>query len=182
MKPIAFFLSTVALSLISLGGPLALAAAPFRVGLILEASRSDHSFNQAAYEGAIRAQKDLGIQLEVVEGKDPVHYAKMVQTFAAQGKDLVLAMGTSGTTSITATAKQYPNQKFVVIDDLPSGPNTAGMRFHNEEGAFLVGYLAARSSSTGVIGFIGGMDIPVINRPPAKVILSLSSSDYTAPR
>ncbi|EYB69263.1 basic membrane lipoprotein [Deinococcus phoenicis] len=142
---------------------MALATPNMRVGLVLEAGRGDHSFNQSGYEGATRAQHELGIDLKVQDGSGPANYARVLQEYAAQGLDLIIAMGTSGTSTVTATAQQFPNQKFVVIDDLPRGANTTGIRFRNEEGAFLAGYVAARSSSTGTVGFIGGQDVPVIH-------------------
>ncbi|WP_407571024.1 BMP family protein [Deinococcus altitudinis] len=141
--------------------------AALKIGLALDSGgKNDRSFNQSAWEGAQRAARDLGVKVNLFE---PTTDAKGVTTrgadsLAKSGASLVIGVGFANKDSIEATAKQFPAAKFAVIDDLPNGENTAGLRFREQEGSFLVGYIAAVSSSTGVVGFVGGQDVPVIHK------------------
>ena len=86
------------------------------------------------------------------------------EPLAQGGANLVIGVGFANKDSIEAAATSHSATKFAVIDDLPKGSNTVGLRFRENEGAFLVGYIAAKSSSTGVVGFVGGQDVPVIHK------------------
>ena len=154
--------------LLLLAFPLVLAQAPsLTVGLALDTGgKNDRSFNQSAWEGAQRAAKDLGVTVRLFEPKTD---AKGVSTrgaapLAKGGASLVIGVGFANKDSVEAAAGQYPAARFAVIDDLPTGTNTAGLRFREQEGSFLVGYIAATNSSTGVVGFVGGQDVPLIHK------------------
>lgn len=142
-------------------------SATFKVGLALDSGgKNDRSFNQSAWEGAQRASRELGVKVSLFQ---PVTDAKGVTSrgadaLAKAGDKLVIGVGFANKDSIEAASKQYPATKFAVVDDLPKGENTAGLRFREQEGSFLVGYIAAVSSSTGVVGFIGGQDVPLIHK------------------
>lgn len=158
---------------LSLALPLALAQTnasptpPLTVGLALDSGgKNDRSFNQSAWEGAQRAARNLGVTVRLFE---PTTSAKGVSSrgaapLAKAGANLVIGVGFANKDSVEAAAGQYPAAKFAVIDDLPTGTNTAGLRFREQEGSFLVGYIAATNSSTGVLGFVGGQDVPLIHK------------------
>ncbi|ADV66912.1 BMP family lipoprotein [Deinococcus maricopensis] len=135
------------------------------VGLVLDSGgKNDRSFNQAAYEGALRAKRDFGVSLDIYEPAKSAESTPGINKFSNAGKDLIIGVGFASNAAITEAAKSHPSSRYAVVDDLPSGGNTAGLRFREQEGSFLVGYIAARSSSTGVVGFVGGMDVPVIHK------------------
>ena len=145
-----------------------LPGANVRVGLAFDAGgKFDRSFNQSAWEGAQRAAQELGVQIFDFEPADPSQVGQGIRTFAEEGFDLVIGVGFANEPAITATAKEFPNVKFAVIDAVPGEgqlPNALGVVFREHEGSFLVGYVAGKLSRTGVVGFIGGMDIPLIHK------------------
>jgi basic membrane protein A and related proteins len=138
---------------------------PIRVGMAFDAGgKNDKSFNQSAYEGAQRAAKEFKAEVKDFEPADPSQVGQGIRNFAQSGFDLVVGVGFANNPAITATAKDFPDLKFAVVDDVPEGPNTTGLVFREHEGSFLVGFIAGRTSSTGVVGFVGGMDIPLIHK------------------
>ncbi|AFZ69094.1 BMP family lipoprotein [Deinococcus peraridilitoris] len=151
------------LGLLALG--VASAQQPVRVGLAFDAGgKFDRSFNQSAYEGSQRAVKDLGVQTKDFEPSDPSQVQQGIRSFAQNGFDLTIGVGFANNASITSVAKENPDLAFGLIDDVSDAPNVASLVFKEQEGSYLVGYLAALNSATGVIGFVGGMDIPLIHR------------------
>lgn len=152
-----------ALSLLGLAGTAH--AGKVRVGMTYDAGgKFDKSFNQSAYEGAMRAKKELGITFKDFEPSDPSQIVQGIRGFAQDGYDLVVAVGFSNNASVSQVAKDNPDMAFGLVDDVSSVKNVASLVFKEEEGSYLVGYLAALNSSTGVLGFIGGMDIPLIHK------------------
>ncbi|TSA81143.1 BMP family ABC transporter substrate-binding protein [Deinococcus detaillensis] len=142
-------------------------SAPLSVGIALDTGgKNDHSFNQAAWEGAQRAAKDFGVKVSLFAPKEDAQglAGRGAEPLAQAGANLVVGVGFANKDSVEQAAKNYSAAKFAVVDDLPSGPNTVGLRFREQEGSFLVGYIAAKSSSTGVVGFVGGQDVPVIHK------------------
>ena len=131
--------------------------------------RGDKSFNDAAYAGLERAQKELGVTfttLETSEGSD--REAQMRQIAASDAK-LVFGVGFLFTDDIKTLAREFPDQKFACVDytvtpgdTLP--PNLVALKFREEEGSFLVGALAGLLTKTGKVGFVGGMEIPLIRK------------------
>ena len=138
---------------------------PVQVGMAFDAGgKNDKSFNQSAFEGAQRAAKEFGAKVNDFEPSDPSQVGQGIQAFATNGFDLVVGVGFANETSITKTAKAFPQQNFAIIDSVSDAPNVASLIFREQEGSYLVGYLAALNSSTGVVGFVGGMDIPLIHK------------------
>lgn len=137
----------------------------FKVGLSLDlGGKEDRSFCQAAYEGLMRAQKDLPIEVKVLEATDINAFETNLRNFARKDYDLIVSVGFSQKDAITKVAKLFPQKKFAIIDGEVSLPNVRAMLFNENEGAYLVGAVAALKSKTGKIGFIGGMDIPMMRR------------------
>ncbi len=144
-----------------------------RVGLVFDVGgRGDKSFNDAAWLGVERARKELGVAVQLVEPGDGSDRESGIRLLAAQGYDLVIGVGFIFSEDMYAIAREYPATKFADVDYakfgphgfVPPPPNMAALKFKEEQGSFLVGALAALTSGSKVIGFVGGMDIPLIHK------------------
>lgn len=150
--------------------------APLRVGLVFDiGGRGDNSFNDAADRGLERAKKELGIQTEVLEPGDGADRESGLRQLASKKMDLVFGVGFLFTEDITAIANDFPDVKFACVDytitpETKLPPNLVALKFKEEEGSFLVGALAAKVSKTGTVGFVGGMEIPLIKKFEAGYI------------
>jgi basic membrane protein A and related proteins len=135
------------------------------VGIVFDiGGKDDRSFNAAAWQGVRRAAKDFPIVLRDVEPGDPTSIEPAMRAFAERGYDLIIGVGFAQTPQIEAVAKDYPNLNFAIIDGVSQLPNIASLLFKEHEGSYLIGMIAARTSKTGAIGFVGGMDIPLIHK------------------
>jgi basic membrane protein A len=145
------------------------------VGVVFDVGgRGDKSFNDGAYLGAERAEKELGARVRFVEPGDGSDREAGLRLLAAEGMDLVIGVGFIFTDDINTLAKEYPNVKFADVDYALSTDsagnviqppaNLAALKFREEEGSFLVGALAALVGKSKRVGFIGGMDIPLIHK------------------
>ncbi len=140
------------------------ALAVLKVGLVLDkGGKDDKSFNSAAFEGATKAQKELGIQLKYVEATDTNAIESTHRSFAKKDFDIIIGIGFAQADAVKKIAAQFPNKKFAIVDGEISAPNVKSLLFEEHEGSYLVGSLAALKSAKK-IGFIGGMDIPLIRR------------------
>lgn len=125
----------------------------------------DLSFNAMAWEGLQRAGKDLGIEIKFLESKEQADYAPNLRKFAEQGYDLVFAVGFLMEDAVAKVAPRYPKTKFAIIDgNAPDVPNAAALKFREDEGCFLAGALAGAMTKTGIIGFVGGMEVALIKK------------------
>jgi basic membrane protein A len=139
--------------------------AQIKVGLVLDkGGKDDKSFNSSAYEGALKAQKNLKIDLKYVEATDTNSLENLHRSFAKKKYDLIIGVGFAQTDAIKKIATQFPQQKFAIVDGEVQLPNVKSLLFEEHEGSFIVGALAAMKSKKDRIGFIGGMDIPLIRR------------------
>jgi basic membrane protein A len=135
------------------------------VGIVFDSGgKDDRSFNAAAWEGVKRARRDLPIVLRDAEPGDPTSLEPAMLAFAERGFDLVIGVGFAQTPIVEQVARDYPKIDFAIIDGVSDLPNVASLVFKEHEGSYLVGMIAARKSKTGVLGFVGGMDIPLIHR------------------
>lgn len=125
---------------------------------------NDDSFNAAAYRGIVKAESELGTEKIVIESKRQEDYEVNLQTLIDGGADLVWGIGFMMQQSINDMAKANPDKKFAIIDEQVDQPNAASVLFKEEEGSFLMGYIAGKSTKTGKIGFVGGVESPVIGR------------------
>jgi basic membrane protein A len=136
-----------------------------RVGIVFDiGGKDDRSFNAAANLGVVRARKELPITLRDVEPGDPTSIEPALRAFAQYGYNLITGVGFAQGPIIKEVAADYPQLHFVIIDSVVELPNVASLLFKEHEGSFLVGMIAAATSRTGVIGFVGGMDIPLIHK------------------
>jgi basic membrane protein A len=139
--------------------------AEFKVGLVLDrGGKDDKSFNSSAYEGANQAKKTLGITLKYVEATDDNAFEPLLRAFAQRDFDLIIGIGFGQKEAVKKVAAQFPRKHFAIVDAQVDAPNVRCLLFEEHEGAYLVGAIAAMTSKTGKIGFIGGMDIPLIRR------------------
>lgn len=144
---------------------LTTAFAGIKVGLVLDkGGKDDKSFNTSAYEGSMRAKKELGIELKYVEATDNNSLEVLHRNFAQKKYDLVIGIGFAQADAVKKVSSLFPNTPFAIVDGEVSAANVRSLLFEEHEGSFLVGAAAAMKSKTGVVGFIGGMDIPLIRR------------------
>ncbi len=143
-----------------------------RVGIVFDiGGKNDRSFNAAAWEGVKRAERDLGICLYDIEPGNPTSIEPAMRAFAERNFDLVIGVGFAQGPLMKKVARDFPNVNFAIVDgvifeDDGKTPkrNVASLVFREHEGSYLVGMIAAAKSKTGVVGFVGGMDIPLIHR------------------
>lgn len=124
----------------------------------------DKSFNEAAYSGAERFREETGVQYRDFEPTNEAQRAQSMRRLAERGASPIVAVGFGYAAAVEEVAKEYPDTKFTIIDMVVDLPNVQSVVFKEHEGSFLVGALAALASKTGKVGFIGGMDIPLIRR------------------
>jgi basic membrane protein A len=146
----------------------------FRVGLVFDVGgRGDKSFNDAAYIGLMRAARERGVAVEYVEPGGPEDREAALRLFAARGFDLVLGVGFIFSRDVDTVAADYPSTRFACVDyapafgpsgPIPAPPNVTGLAFRENEGSYLVGAVAGLTTTTRHVGFVGGMDIPLIHK------------------
>jgi len=135
------------------------------VGIVFDiGGKDDRSFNAAAWQGVKRAAQELPIVLRDVEPGDPTSVEPAIRAFAERGYNLIIGVGFAQTPEIEAVAKDYPRLDFAIVDGVSQLPNVASLIFKEHEGSYLVGMIAAMTSKSGVLGFVGGMDIPLIHK------------------
>ncbi len=135
------------------------------VGIVFDSGgKDDRSFNAAAYRGVTLAAKDFPIVLRDAEPGDPASLEPAMRAFAEVGYDLVIGIGFAQTPIVESVAKDYPHINFAIVDGVSALPNVASLIFEEHEGSYLVGMIAARTSKTGILGFVGGMDVPLIHK------------------
>lgn len=142
-----------------------------KVGIVFDiGGKNDRSFNAAAWEGVQRAEKELNICLYDIEPGNPTSIEPAMRAFAERNFDLVIGVGFAQGPIMQKVAKDYPNISFGIVDGVildenkKPYPNVASLVFREHEGSYLVGIIAASKSKTGVLGFLGGMDISLIHR------------------
>jgi basic membrane protein A len=148
------------------------------VGIVFDiGGKDDRSFNAAAWAGVKCAELGtlpdgktscgkpaLDIILRDVEPGNPTSIEPAMRAFAERGYDLIIGVGFAQAPIMEQVAKDYPNIHFAIIDGVSQLPNVASLVFKEHEGSYLVGVLAAKTTKTNVLGFVGGMDIPLIHR------------------
>ena len=145
--------------------PNAADANKIKVGIVFDiGGKDDRSFNTAANVGVTRAKKELPIVLRDAEPGDATSLEPAMRAFAQYGYNLIIGIGFAQAPLIEQVAKDYPNTHFAIVDGICESPNVASLLFKEHEGSFLVGMIAASASKTNTIGFVGGMDIPLIHK------------------
>ncbi|WP_174874547.1 BMP family lipoprotein [Vogesella oryzae] len=127
-----------------------------------QAGKFDKSFNEAAYTGAERFKKATGVAYREAQIANEAQKEQVLRNLARKNIDLVVAVGFSFTQAVQTVAAEYPNVKFAIVDDVAKGANVQSVLFKEQEGSYLVGMAAALASKSHKVGFIGGMDVPLI--------------------
>jgi basic membrane protein A and related proteins len=145
-----------------------------KVGLVADAGQlNDNGFNELAYKGLKRAEREMGITGRVVEAKTAADYVPNMSTLARQGYDLIIGVGFAQGDAIDTAATQYPDAKFAIVDVDQSGlkhkpKNVVGLLFKEQEVGYLAGYLAGRTQKReggkAVISSVGGFKEPPVDR------------------
>ena len=149
----------VAASALLAGAALAQPAVIYDLG-----GKFDKSFNEAAFNGATRWAEDTGNTFLDFELTAEAQREQALRRFAEQGANPIVVMSFMWESTLAELAPQYPETNFVVIDSVVDQPNVQSLMFDEHTGSFLVGALAAMKSETGNVGFVGGMDVPLIHR------------------
>jgi basic membrane protein A len=157
--------------------------APVQVGLVFDiGGRGDKSFNDAAYAGLERAQKELGAQFTTLETSEGSDREAQLRQLAAGPSQIIFGVGFLFSDDVKSLAKEFPGKKFACVDftvtpseSLP--PNLVALTFKEEEGSYLVGALAALLSKTRDVGFVGGMEIPLIQKFQAGYVAGVHAMD-----
>ena len=172
----ALIAAHVALLFVRPGSALeAPSATALDVGVVFDVGgRGDKSFNDGAYVGAERAVKELSARVRFIEPGEGSDREAGLRLLAAEGMDLVIGVGFIFSDDLTQLAKEYPRTRFAGVDYalqtdaqgnvIPPPANLAALKFREEEGSFLVGALAALVGKSKKVGFIGGMDFPLIHK------------------
>ena len=156
-------LALLVLAHLAFVGPVA--AQEFAPAVVFDmGGKFDKSFNEAAYAGAERFKKDTGIAYREFEVTAEAQREQALRNMARRGAHIVVGVGFSQATGMEKIAKEFPTVKFTLVDAVVDLPNVQSVVFKEHEGSFLVGMAAAMASKTGKVGFVGGMDIPLIRK------------------
>lgn len=149
----------------STSAPKATTNGKLKIGMVFDSGgRGDKSFNDSAYAGLERAQKELGVEISTADSKSEKDYETNLTSQAEAGYDVIIAVGLTQSNALTAVAPKFPNVKFAIVDAVVEGPNVRSLLFSEEQGSYLAGFVAAGTSKTGKIGFVGGKKIPLIEK------------------
>lgn len=151
--------STTAALALTAGAAFADPALIFDLG-----GKFDKSFNESAFAGAQAWAAETGGTFSEFEITSDAQREQAIRQFAEAGNSPIVMAGFSWATPLETVAKDHPNTKFVIIDMVVDAPNVRSVVFNEHEGSYLVGMMAATASESGIVGFIGGMDIPLIRK------------------
>jgi basic membrane protein A len=153
----------------------------------------DKSFNEAAYNGSEKFTKDTGIAYRDFEISNDAQREQALRKFAKDGNNPIVVAGFSWADALAKVSVEYPKTDFAIIDMVVDKPNVKSIVFKEQEGSYLAGIMAAMAAKSGTVGFVGGMDIPLIHRfacgyvggvksvnPKATVLQAYTGTDYTA--
>ena len=158
MKKIVLAFITVAVMCFGLSQAMA-----FKPAVVFDmGGKFDKSFNEGIWNGTEKFRKETGIKYREFEVQQEAQREQFLRKLAQSGSDIVIAVGFAQAPALQKVASEFPNTKFSIIDMVVDLPNVQSIVFKEQEGSFLVGALAAMKSETGKVGFVGGMDIPLI--------------------
>jgi len=182
------FLGAAATIALSAGAALADPALIFDLG-----GKFDKSFNEAAFAGAERWAAETGGKFNEIELQSEAQREQALRRFAENGNNPIVMTGFAFGNVLGEVAPDYPDTKFAIIDMVVDQPNVRSVVFNEHEGSYLVGMMAAQASKSGTVGFIGGMDIPLIRKfacgyvqgvkavnPDAKIIQNMTGTTPAA--
>ena len=143
------------------------ASSDIKIGMVADLGGiNDESFNQSAWEGLQQAEKDFGIEIKVIESKQASEYIPNMESLLDEDVDMVIGVGYTMKEDIQKQAENYPDKQFVLIDEtydtIPE--NVTPILFRENEAAYLTGLIAGKMTKTNNVGFIGGIQTPVVTR------------------
>ena len=143
------------------------ASSDIKIGMVADLGGiNDESFNQSAWEGLQQAEKDFGIEIKVIESKQASEYIPNMESLLDEDVDMVIGVGYTMKEDIQKQAENYPDKQFVLIDEtydtIPE--NVTPILFRENEAAYLTGLIAGKMTKTNNVGFIGGIQTPVVSR------------------
>ncbi|MEQ8896976.1 MAG: BMP family ABC transporter substrate-binding protein [Roseovarius sp.] len=159
MTMMKHFLGAAATLALGAGAALADPALIFDLG-----GKFDKSFNESAHNGAQRWAEETGGSYNEVELQSEAQREQALRRFAEAGNNPIVMVGFAFGESLGEVASDYPETKFAIIDMVVEEPNVSSVVFNEHQGSYLVGMMAAQASESGTVGFIGGMDIPLIRK------------------
>jgi basic membrane lipoprotein Med (substrate-binding protein (PBP1-ABC) superfamily) len=139
-------------------------SSPFRVALLTPGPISDRSWNGGAYDGLLAIRDSLGAQISHVQTKTPAEFEENFRQYGAQGYDLVIGHGFEFQDAAVRVAPEFPKTIYITTSGNTVRANVAGIQFAFEEASYLAGILAAGMTKSGVIGAIGGTELPPVKR------------------
>ncbi|MDI4631828.1 BMP family ABC transporter substrate-binding protein [Pelomonas sp. V22] len=153
----------------------------------------DKSFNESAYRGVERWKQETGKNYLEFEISNDTQRVQAIRRMAERGASPIISIGFAQASALLQVAKDFPKTQFAIIDAEVKAPNVQSVLFKEHEGSFLVGAMAVLSSKTGKVGFVGGMDIPLIRKfqcgyeqgakvanPKAEVFSNMTGTTSTA--
>jgi basic membrane protein A len=160
LKSLALALAGVALSAFA-----ATAQTAIKPAVVYDkGGKFDKSFNEGVFIGAEKFKADTGVEFRDFEPTNDAQIEQALRRFARDGHSPIIAVGFSQATALQKVAAEFPDLKFTIIDMVVELPNVQSVVFKEHEGSYLVGLLAGLASKTGKVGFVGGMDIPLIRK------------------
>ena len=165
MRILPLVLSALVIAAASGNAGAAAAAADFQPAVVYDmGGKFDRSFNQSAYEGAERFKKETGVAYREFEITNAAQREQAIAQLARRGATVIVAVGFTQKSAVEKVAKEFPNVKFTLIDESLDLPNVQSVVFREQESSFLCGLAAALASKSAKVGFVGGMDIPLIRK------------------
>jgi basic membrane protein A len=162
MKPASMIASAAFAAVLGISGA---SAADIKAAVVFDiGGKFDKSFNEGVYNGAEKFKAETKQTYADFEVTNETQFEQAHRRFAQRGQDPIVAVGFNQANPVEKVAKEFPKVRFTLIDGVVKLPNVQSVLFKEHEGSFLVGMLAAMASKTGKIGFIGGMDIPLIRK------------------
>jgi basic membrane protein A len=162
MKPASIIASAAFAAALGIS---AASAADIKAAVVFDiGGKFDKSFNEGVYNGAEKFKTETKQTYADFEVTNETQFEQAHRRFAQRGQDPIVAVGFNQANPVEKVAKEFPKVRFTLIDGVVKLPNVQSVLFKEHEGSFLVGMLAAMASRTGKIGFVGGMDIPLIRK------------------
>ncbi|MFY8153621.1 MAG: BMP family lipoprotein, partial [Hyphomicrobiales bacterium] len=160
LKTLALALTGVAFSAV-----VAMAQTAVKPAIVYDkGGKFDKSFNEGVFAGAEKFKTETGVEFRDFEPTNDAQIEQALRRFARDGHSPIIAVGFSQATALQKVAAEFPALKFTIIDMVVDLPNVQSVVFKEHEGSYLVGLLAGMASKTGKVGFVGGMDIPLIRK------------------
>ena len=167
--------SVIALAGVFLAMPLVASAEP---AIIYDlGGKFDKSFNESAFTGAERWKAETGGEYREIELQSQAQREQAIRRLAESGNSPIVMVGFAFDAALSAVAPEFPDTKFAIVDMVVDQPNVRSIVFKEHEGSYLVGLVAGETTQSGVVGFVGGMDIPLIRRFACGYVQGVKAAD-----